>query len=353
MTNIDGQDYWRVTGLTGTGALGQSIIATPSGLVITPNFDTQGNIQQVDITYTSTLGFVAGDKIQFHFESAVGFDLGTCGYSLPGSPTTDANGDSTDDGTDGIIESVPGSYDIYEYTFTDSIPADDLSFCVEVQSPNTGGSYSVVLTDDNGTYGAALYHVNPEGNDVNVIANIAPTLSFNIRTIDDSAETNICNFGTVSTATDIPNTNGTVDSGECGYSLAVGTNSSTGFVMQIDSNGALTNGVSNINNVAEDGGWSAGVEAYGLAEVISGQTGRDNVSGLYDQTLTEEGTYATDASVIPTTPEDFVTYTDGVQYEAGNLDNDVTKVIHGLVVGAGTPAGAYSQVVTYTVTASF
>jgi uncharacterized delta-60 repeat protein len=335
IVNISGQDYWRVTGLTGTGGLGT--YSNGVSLTITPNNGLENVAQEVDVTYTSGGSFVSGDVIQLTWDA--GITLANCA-----TPTTDADGDLTNDGSSSVVGQT------YTYTYTGNATSS-VDLCMSVQG--LSGNYAVTLNDDNGSFSSALYYINPEGGDVNVIANIAPTLSFNIRNIDDSADLNVCNFGDVSTSTPIPNTNGTVDSGECGYSLAVGTNSSTGFTMQMSSNGALTNGVSNINNVVDNGTWSAGEEAYGIAQVIVGQTGRDPLSGDYDQSLTREGNFLTDTTPVPTTATDFVTYTDGVQYEAGNLDTDVTKVIHGLVVGAGTPAGSYSQVVTYTVTASF
>jgi uncharacterized delta-60 repeat protein len=335
IVNISGQDYWRVTGLTGTGGLGT--YSNGVSLTITPNNGLESVAQEVDVTYTSGGGFVNGDVIQLTWDA--GITLANCA-----TPTTDADGDLTNDGSSSVVGQT------YTYTYTGNATSS-VDLCMSVAG--LSGNYAVTLNDDNGSFSSALYYINPEGGDVNVIANIAPTLSFNIRNIDDSADLNVCNFGDVSTSTPIPNTNGTVDSGECGYSLAVGTNSSSGFTMQMSSNGALTNGVSNINNVLNNGTWSAGEEAYGIAQVIVGQTGRDPLSGDYDQSLTREGNFLTDTTPVPTTATDFVTYTDGVQYEAGNLDTDVTKVIHGLVVGAGTPAGSYSQVVTYTVTASF
>jgi uncharacterized delta-60 repeat protein len=335
IVNISGQDYWRVTGLTGTGGLGT--YSNGVSLTITPNNGLESVAQEVDVTYTSGGGFVNGDVIQLTWDA--GITLANCA-----TPTTDADGDLTNDGSSSVVGQT------YTYTYTGNATSS-VDLCMSVAG--LSGNYAVTLNDDNGSFSSALYYINPEGGDVNVIANIAPTLSFNIRNIDDSADLNVCNFGDVSTSTPIPNTNGTVDSGECGYSLAVGTNSSSGFTMQMSSNGALTNGVSNINNILNNGTWSAGEEAYGIAQVIVGQTGRDPLSGDYDQSLTREGNFLTDTTPVPTTATDFVTYTDGVQYEAGNLDTDVTKVIHGLVVGAGTPAGSYSQVVTYTVTASF
>ena len=71
-------------------------------------------------------------------------------------------------------------------------------------------------------------------NDVVVCSQVLPTLSFNIRDLGDTTDTNVCALGALTTAT-TPNTDGTDDGvGECGYSLAVGTNSSSGFQVQIN-----------------------------------------------------------------------------------------------------------------------
>jgi hypothetical protein len=353
--SLDGKEYWRVDGVTGTGALGLSYIVPQGPLTLTPNSSPVATIQQVNIEYTSGLGFVSGDKIQFHFEPGAGFDLGTCGFSLPGTPTTDANGDAIDDGVGESVDSGTG-FDIFEYTFTDSIAAGPLSFCVEVESPGIAGSYSVRLTDDNGTFDNAMYYVGDD-NDVFVIANVAPSLSFNIRTLDDSSDTNVCQFGTVSSSDTLPNYDN-VDDGasECGYALAIGTNAASGFQAQLTSDGALRSTSAEIANIADGGTFSSGVEAYGLANIYSASTGRNNVTGQYDRVITRDGSFnlATDtATNIPVGPINFVSFTNGIQYLSGNGSNDVTDVVHGLVIGSGTPAGYYQQVLTYTVTANF
>jgi hypothetical protein len=162
-----------------------------------------------------------------------------------------------------VVQVVGGN--VYEYTFSDTVtgPAT-VSFCVNVTSPATAGSYSVSLTDDNGSFGSSMYYVGDD-NDVFVIANVAPSLSFNIRTLADDADTNVCNFGTVSASTPIPNYNDTADiASECGYSLAVGTNAANGFQTQIIADGALNGTGGSIADLSNGGVFAAGVESYGL-----------------------------------------------------------------------------------------
>jgi DNA-binding beta-propeller fold protein YncE len=191
VVNVAGQDYWLISGLTGTGAIGISLSVPSEPLTLTPNSSAISTTQEVTMAYTPDAGFVSGDKVQFHFEPTAGFVLAnTCA-----TPTTDANHNSIADGSASII-----SGDIYEYTFSSTVAAGPLSFCANVTSPAAEGSYSVRLTDDNGNFGSALYYVGADGN-VFVIANVAPSLSFNIRTLDDTADTNVCNFGESSVTT--------------------------------------------------------------------------------------------------------------------------------------------------------
>jgi hypothetical protein len=358
IVNIDGQDYWKIDGLTGTGALGISAQppVTAGPLTLTPNSSPVSTIQQIAIEYTSSLGFVAGDRIQFYFEPGAGFDLGQCGFSLPGTPTTDANGDTVADGNGDSVNTVSG-WDMFEYTFTDTIMAGPLSFCVEVESPATAGSYSVRLTDDNGTFDSAMYYVGDD-NDVFVIANVAPSLSFNIRTLDDSADTNVCEFGTVSPSDAIPNYDN-VDDGasECGYALAVGTNASNGFTLTAQATSNLRSSTGTEIAFTNPGDvFVPGVEAYGYANITSATSGRNVATGVYDQAITRTGWWnlGNNAAYVPVgSREQILSFTNGVQYMAGGVTTDVTQVMHGLVIGSGTPAGYYTQLIDYVVTANF
>jgi sugar lactone lactonase YvrE len=255
--NVEGQDYWVVDGLTGTGGLGYSW--TAAQLTLSPDTDDLNGVQEVTLSYGSELGFVSGDRVQLTFENSAGFVLAnTCT-----TPTTDADGNSTPDGSATIIGG-----DIYEYTFNANVgTSSTLSFCVVVTSPATVGNYSIYLTDDNGNFGNALYYVGGD-NEIVVSANVAPSLSFNIRTLADDADTNVCNFGTVSSSTPIPNYNDSADiASECGYSLAVGTNAANGFQTQIIADGPLNGTGGSIADLSNGGVFAAGVESYGFANI--------------------------------------------------------------------------------------
>lgn len=496
---ISGTDYWIIDGLTGTGALGLSQYSTD--MFITPNTDNSGNTQEVVFSYITNLGFVSGDEVQIIFEPTAGFTLSTACTI----PTTDSNNDSTNDG----IGTILGG-NVYEYTFSDSIaPTTNLEFCVLVTSPLIDGSYSVNLSDDNGSYSTAIYYVGND-NDVFVLANVSPSLSFNIRTLEDDADSNICSFGSmtaeevlgdfengsisvegwstegdsiweidnsdaatgffsaksaevpirdgvsllhttveldspatlnfswkmngeqdndylsfslndlsgwswdeyitgnvdwtevsyslpagthtltwqyykyseltyndlggwidnvylvhdtydnyepISSSSEIPNYDARANlSTECGYALAVGTNAQGGFQVQISSDGPLSSNSANIANIANNTAFVAGQEAYGIARIVPAINGRNPISASYTEELLPLGGFSgliNTAAAIPQLNTPFIGYNGGVEYVSGGSDLDVTKVIHGLVIGSGTPAGIYDQVVTYTVTANF
>jgi hypothetical protein len=287
--------------------------------------------------------------MQVIFEPTAGFTLeNTCA-----TPTVDSDGVGGADGSGSVIGA-----NMYQYDFSGTVTGPvTLHFCVNVTSPAAPGSYSARLTDDNGAFGAAMYYVGGD-NDVFVIVNVAPTLSFNIRNIDDTADTNSCTFGTVSTSTVIPNYDDVIDldRGECGYSLAVGTNAVGGFQTQIIADGPLSSGIANIANIANGGTFVAGIESYGFASITPSTKGRNPANGLYTESVVRDGNFNLTPSTstsIPVSLINFISYSNGVQYSAGVDASDVTKIIHGLVVGAGTPAGYYDQVITYTTTANY
>lgn len=314
---------------------------------LTPNSSPVNTSQEVVASYTSSAGFAVGDKVQFIFEPVAGLVIdNTCS-----TPTTDADGDLTTDGSASILLGTT-----YEYTFSDAIANPSIvSFCMNVTGPGDQGSLAVQLTDDNGGYGVSLYYVG-DANDVFVTANVAPSLSFNIRNLEDTADTNECSFGTISPSDAIPNYDN-VDDGpsECGYSLAIGTNAASGFQVNAQADAWLDNMDSLIANIPNLGTFVAGEEAYGYANITPANTGRNPATGLYDQPILRVNwwDFTGFASYVPTTNEQMLSYTDGIEYTAGIDATDVTQMMHGLVVGSGTPAGYYQQEITYIVTANF
>lgn len=272
------------------------------------------------------------------------------------SPTTDIVPGTANEGAGSFSHLASAS----TFTLTEQITAGakQRSACINF-GPETSTSVSVAVTSSGGDFGAVLIHFD-DNNDVTVTANVAPTLSFNIRTLADDADINLCDLGTVDTATN-PNQDTTDNGvGECGYGLAVGTNAQGGFSVSYNIDAALNNASSAINNAAEDDPSTAGTEDYGFVNITSAQTGRNTGTGLYDQTIytgtvagAEDEDDSADYTPVKSGGTTIFSWDDGIQYVAGTDASDLSLLMHGLTVASGTPAGAYDQVVTFTTTATF
>lgn len=328
-------------------ALSSEVKAAGRAVTLTPNSIATSTATDVTITYvTSASEYAAGNTINFAFDPTLANAVANCTAA-----DTDADNDTTADGSFTTLSTTAAVYTFTAATTTASTTG--VSLCLSFNT--TQASQSIAFTDNgnDGDFGAVLLYVGDD-NDVNVTANIAPTLSFNIRTLADDADVNVCDLGTVNTMTATPNGDA-VDNGagECGYGLAVGTNAQGGFQVQIASDGPLNNASASILDIAEDGAITSGIEAYGLDFIQAAQTGRNAGTGAYDVTITEDGNFADDDTPVPQAATNFVSYTDGIRYVAGTDATDLTLVLHGIGVGSGTPSGYYDQLVTYTVTATF
>jgi hypothetical protein len=338
------------TAMGPVSAAGVAVTATPVDVPL-------NTATEVTLAWTATgTTHDNGDVIYFTVSPDPGVTLAACT-----TPTTDIDGNSSADGALTFPTTSTA-----QYGFTGTVANDTFSVCLEFPSLALPGSYSIAMVDaEMDDYGAALVYVGND-NDVTVTANIAPTLSFNIVEVDDDqVDTNICDLGTVDTTT-APVANATVDgAGECAYALAIGTNAQGGFVAQIIADDHLNSATADLNNIT-DGAFTAGVEEYGLQYAIPATSGRDPVSGDYDQSVVMSST-GLDFTTLTTggavrvpniagsvdAAMDFFSYDDGISFTADGTMTDTTRVFHALTVGSGTPAGFYDQVVTYTVTATF
>lgn len=173
-----------------------------------------------------------------------------------------------------------------------------------------------------------------------------PTISLNIRTLDDSADTNECNLGDVRDTT-VVNTDLVDDgAGECGFGVAVATNSVNGMQLTIDSSSTgLYNGSHTIAYVDNDGVFNTGTEEYGIANTTPATgTIANNTVGY---------TYQTNTSPLPTTPNNFVSSPSFINYAAGVDATDLIRVMLGLTASLTAPTGSYSDTITFNAIGSF
>jgi hypothetical protein len=214
---------------------------------------------------------------------------------------------------------------------------------------NTPRNYSVAIRSSEPVdVGAALFYAYG-GNLVEVTANVPSTLAFSIRDSADNVNTNSCALGTLSTAA----------SSTCSYRLRIGTNAAGGFQATIAANHdlAMTNSMATMTQVVNDTATPlAGTEAYGLEAFGASAGGR--LAGLYTQPVvmdtTAGYTFQTNTSPVPTSTQNFFHYTTGA-FDPGSAPQLTltTLVKHFANISTGTPAGNYSQTVTYIVTAYF
>ncbi len=322
-----------VSGFTGLSLLApKTVSADAVAVTATPNEIAASTATEVEFTYTATTAVEDdGTTYTFIVDPALPSALDDCSSAdgFADSNDTDGAGSFDDFSTSGAV-----------FTTTTATTTSGRSFCLEFPSSATVASYGVSIVTSTGDFGAALVHY-ADNNDVVVSALVGPSLSFNIVNLADSADTNVCDLGSVDTTTTVDLDATDDGAGECGYALAIGTNSATGYTATIEgSANGLYNGSHTMDDVS--GSFDTGTEEYGLANVTAG------TGSTVDATYTGATGYP-----IPTTEDDFVTSAGAVDYVQDSDPSDTTTVMHGLTVAPSTPTGSYTQTITYQVTASF
>lgn len=290
--------------------------------------------------------------------------------AAPGTPDNGAHEVTITNGVDGnsdpvILITLDSSAGPVAPNFAAGTAVLTVTTDGNLESSTVNASYSISVTTSLDA-GIALFYVGND-NDVVVTALVEPTLSFNIRTADDSADTNICDLGTLTSA-GAPNIDGDgADAHECEYSLAIATNSASGFSATIHADQQMTGpGSATIAAVADvAAAFTAGTAEYGIVEVVAADSGFTSGT-TYDTALTVGSDagfdYSVDVAPIPIgagSAATILSNTAAVDYAAGTASlpsgatQDVSIVVHGAAVPPAQAAGVYTQTVTYYVTASF
>lgn len=351
-----GDIFWKIGGLSGTGALGYSIDTVD--LVLTPDFITEtASPNEVMMSYTLTNNIVVGDKIRFTWLNPAT----PASHDLVLTNTCTVNSNSHGVPADVNINTDIYGNIIYEYVSSVNINIGTMvEFCVVVDPVSASRIvHSVRVTDDNGAFGNALFYLL-RANQVFVHGVVAPTLSFNIVDFTDTNETNVCNIGTVATNSHIPDEDDQLEEGECGYGLAVGTNAVEGYQISVRALTPLTlqGGIYEVADVANDVVFGND-EAYGFTSVIPASTGvRNTGTGAFDRSASAMGSYTISPTPIPVLGAGiysalFTTDTSNIYTSEDGIATDVNRVVHGLRISSGTPAGMYQQILEYVVTARF
>jgi hypothetical protein len=333
----------------------KSVEAAAVTLTITPSEIAISNSTNKVLSFIPATVMANGSTITVYYPSA--YNDGTL---VNGGVTTTKTGDANFTSAAAVVNTTTNTIVITVTAGGNLDTTNDFEITItgsQLVTPASAGSHSFTVITSVNDYGSVLQYVGDD-NDVSVTGAVQPSLSFNIRDLTDASDTNTCDLGTVTTTT-APNADTTDDgAGECGYALAIGTNADNGFQATINSNQTFRNaGGYVVTGVVDNAAFAAGTEAYGLANVTAAATGH-NGSGSFNQNITENTTasytFQTDSSPVPAAgAQNFVSYTDSIQYTAAGGATDTTRVMHGFAIGSGTPTGAYSHIVTYLVTANF
>lgn len=308
-----------------------------------------GGQTEVTTSWTSSGFYATGTWMTLTLAPAATSTLTECGtpdftFSTTGDLTRVTSSWSDTDAvyefTQGIATSTAGSVCV-SYGMTTTTPTN-YSIALLV----TSSTYTGFTTTD---FGAALYYVLG-GNQVSVTAVVPATLSFSIRNSADSANTNICQLGTLSLSA--VNT--------CTYRLRIATNAANGFstTIQADHDFA-TPTFATMTNIVDNSSFTAGVEAYGIS-ALAGATigGRQATSSFFTDPVVESNfattTFDTDASPVPTSTSGIIiSFPRSFKTGVAPSTTTTSAVTHAAAIDGGTPTGNYSQTVTYRVTGSF
>jgi len=307
-----------------------SPVASAAGVVttLTPSTRAVSTAGISTIAYTSTVSVPITGNVRVAFNNTYG-GAAAATFTINGiAPSASSN-------------AVSGSTRTYTLTPGATVAVGAVSIVVTgLTTPATQGNYPFTVITSTGDYGGSFQYVG-QANVVNVRAVVPISLSFAIRNTGDTADTNTCDMGDLSTAS----------VGTCSYRLKVGGNPANGFTISVATSGNFTNGVTPFNNAAVGPAGTnivAGTENYG-ALITKGSitNGTTTLGAAYNAGAINSVSYVNAA------PATLVTYS-GPNNPLASLDTTNTVLVaHNAGIASDTPAGLYTQTVTYTVNPSF
>lgn len=307
-----------------TQAAGVVVTASPSVLAVS-------TATTVTLQFTTTAIIPVGGTVQV-FRPTAGYS-GTATLAV----SAGAIGATTN--------TTSGSDTVSTATVTTAIPVGSLTITVTgLTSSATPGNRAFRVFTSAGDFGGAFQYVGSD-NVVNVRARILTNLGFVIRNTADTADINECDLGDlVDTAVGI-----------CSYRLKVTTNAANGYTINVATTGNLTNGTYPFTNAAVGTGVAggtnivAGTEMYGAFITkgnVTGSGGTTTLANVYNAGATNSVSY------VNTAPAVLLTATRGNAPASTDTVN-TTLVEHRAAINGATPAGIYTQNITYTISPSF
>lgn len=304
--------------------------AVPVAVTISPISQNVSTTVTTIISYINPSIMSPGSTIRVNYSNAFTGTITTTNTSINGIAPTSISSPAVVNSTTNFVT----------ITLSNTVGAGTLLNIIfnGLIAPSTIGNYPFTFTASNNAYGGGLHYVGG-ANTVQVRTVVPFSLEFDIRNSTDTADSNTCDFGDVSlTAVS-----------QCSYRLKISTNSPNGFSLSMITSGNMTNGSSSIANaIAGPIGSTvvAGQELYGAridAGLINGTGGISTILG-YSSAVSNIVAYNT------TTNQNIINSTGPNNPSATGDSINTILVSHSLAISATTPAGIYTQTVTYQVT---
>jgi len=314
---------------------GVKVSAAGIALTVTPSAQAVSTATGVaSVSYTTSAAMPIGTVILLSYDSTYTGTLTTANTTVnTAAPTTITNATASGRTTSTITTSAAI---LSGATVTIATTA--------LTSPASAGNYSFIISSSIGDNGGNLQYVG-QANVVLVKALVPATLSFAIRNTADTANTNLCDMGTLTTTA----------VGTCGYRLKVGTNATNGYTVNVATSGNLTTGTASLPNAAVGAGGTggtaitAGTPRYGAVITKGSATSAaaTTLASVYNAGATNSVSYVNGSAATLVTV---------AGTNSPSVSGDVTNtslVTHKAAISSNTAAGLYTQTATYTIIPSY
>lgn len=322
--------------LLATVPFASKVEAAGVAVTVTPSAQTVSTAGSTTVSFTTSAALPLGSVILLSYDSSYTGTLTTANTTVNATAPTVA-----------ITNAISGSTTTSTITTAAAIVsgATVTIATTALTSPATAGNYAFTISTSVDS-GSNLQY-SGQANVVLVRALVTPTLSFVIRNTGDTANTNLCDMGTLSTTA----------VGSCAYRLKIGTNATNGYTINVSTSGNFTNGTAFIPNAAAGAGGSggsaitAGTPGYGVVitkgAATNGGATATSLAAAYNAGATNSVSYVN-------TPATTIQTVSGSNNPAASADvTNTALVTHNAAISSDTAAGLYTQKDTYTIIPSF
>jgi len=336
--------------ITGTGITANSS-SVSAAITPTIHFTTSSNLTLAGQSLTFKLNGMSG--------SITASDLTLTGCSTntleaaPGTADNGANAVSITGSTDPVVVITLDSTSGVAHTC--NAGAMTLAIASSVVTASSSAANYAIHIQTSVDSGSFFFYVGDENN-VQVTASVDNVLSFVVRNSADTADQanvgalaigpNLCDLGNLSTA----------GVQTCAYRLKVATNANNGYYVQVLVDGDLRKADHSITNTASGSAVTSGAEGYNV--VLAAGSATTGTVTECDGVITTGNCLAdgiawnnATSTIFSNTSASTMYTVDGPNNPSSTDTTNTALVTHRAESDASTPAGTYSQLATYTVTA--